>query len=141
MNLTLYLPINKRNLPTIKTSPVYNTWQLNSIFFSCLFSFSFKSLAIYIFYTCRPDTQSYIDKIKREESEKVKGGKEDNRSFIAKYVSRFVILCIQWREDLLLRPHPQWFENWSKLWDSMKMRCLGLNTGGLIVNWSEQWVV
>lgn len=32
-----------------------------------------------------PDTQSYIEKIKREEQEKAKGAKTDDRSFLAKY--------------------------------------------------------
>jgi len=35
----------------------------------------------------RPDTQSYIEKLKRDEMEKAKGGKADDRSFFAKYVS------------------------------------------------------
>lgn len=35
----------------------------------------------------RPDTQSYIEKLKREEQERAKGQTEDKRSFLAKYVS------------------------------------------------------
>lgn len=39
-------------------------------------------------YDCfRPDTQSYIEKLKREEQERAKGQTEDKRSFLAKYVS------------------------------------------------------
>ena len=40
----------------------------------------------------RPDTQSYIDKMKKEEAEKAKGQQGDNRSFIAKYVSQIIVL-------------------------------------------------
>ncbi|XP_052797663.1 ER membrane protein complex subunit 10-like [Mya arenaria] len=42
-----------------------------------------------------PDTQSYIEKLKREEQEKTKGGKSDDRSFFAKYwmyIVPFVII-------------------------------------------------
>lgn len=34
-----------------------------------------------------PDTQSYIEKLKREEQERAKGQTEDKRSFLAKYTS------------------------------------------------------
>ncbi|CAG2232671.1 EMC10 [Mytilus edulis] len=40
----------------------------------------------------QPDTQTYIEKLKKEESEKKKGQQSDNRSFFAKYVSRFKVL-------------------------------------------------
>lgn len=42
-----------------------------------------------------PDTQSYIDKIKRDEREKAKGAQGDNRSFFSKYwmyIVPFVIM-------------------------------------------------
>lgn len=35
----------------------------------------------------RPDTQTYIEKLKKEDVEKSKGQQGDNRSFFAKYVS------------------------------------------------------
>lgn len=43
-------------------------------------------LSLYYFFL-RPDTQSYIEKLKREEQERAKGQTEDKRSFLAKYVS------------------------------------------------------
>lgn len=35
----------------------------------------------------RPDTQTYIQRLEQEKSEKLRGDKTDNRSFFAKYVS------------------------------------------------------
>ena len=46
-----------------------------------------KPMLIMIFSVYRPDTQSYIDKIKKDEREKAKGAQADNRSFFSKYVS------------------------------------------------------
>lgn len=44
-------------------------------------------LMIYIFY--RPDTATFIHKMEREREAKEKGANQDNRSFLAKYVSIF----------------------------------------------------
>ena len=38
---------------------------------------------------CRPDTQAYIQKMDEEKRQKEGGKGQDNRSFIAKYVSSF----------------------------------------------------
>lgn len=50
-----------------------------------LFNWLLPHLYLLIFF--RPDTQSYIEKLKREEQERAKGQTEDKRSFLAKYVS------------------------------------------------------
>lgn len=52
----------------------------NDLIGSCL-------ICICLFFLFRPDTQSYIEKLKREEQERAKGQTEDKRSFLAKYVS------------------------------------------------------
>lgn len=41
--------------------------------------------------SCRPDTATYIQKMERERDAREKGDLKDNRSFIAKYVSRTVL--------------------------------------------------
>lgn len=53
---------------------------MNDLIGSCL-------ICICLFFLFRPDTQSYIEKLKREEQERAKGQTEDKRSFLAKYVS------------------------------------------------------
>ena len=39
-----------------------------------------------------PETKTYLARIEQEKIEKVKGAKQDNRSFLAKYVSFFFVL-------------------------------------------------
>lgn len=53
---------------------------MNDLIGSCL-------ICICLLFFFRPDTQSYIEKLKREEQERAKGQTEDKRSFLAKYVS------------------------------------------------------
>lgn len=53
------------------------------------FAHTWQWLSI-IFNIYRPDTQSYIEKMKKEEQEKIKGAQGDNRSFFAKYVSKWI---------------------------------------------------
>ncbi|KAK3101398.1 hypothetical protein FSP39_003225 [Pinctada imbricata] len=50
-----------------------------------------------------PDTQSYIEKLKKDEQERAKGQQADNRSFFAKYVSTNVWLTfiVLLKNDLL----------------------------------------
>lgn len=40
----------------------------------------------------RPDTQTYLEKVKRDEQERAKGQQGDNRSFFGKYVSEIMLL-------------------------------------------------
>ena len=60
-----------------------------------LLPFDLQFIQITLF--CRPDTQSYIQKMEQEKAEKAKGQQADNRSFIAKYVS-----CYTYRTQNLI---------------------------------------
>ena len=43
--------------------------------------------SICLFTLCSPDTQTYIQKLEKEKRDKAAGQTQDNRSFLAKYVS------------------------------------------------------
>jgi len=43
--------------------------------------------SICLFVLCSPDTQTYIQKLEKEKRDKAAGQTQDNRSFLAKYVS------------------------------------------------------
>ena len=81
VNLTLYTGLNNRlNSLSIKTSPASQTGTKENL----------NSLVVYAYIqniktALGPDTETYLEKIKKEVEQKEKGAQADNQSFLSKY--------------------------------------------------------
>ncbi|XP_070200447.1 ER membrane protein complex subunit 10-like [Littorina saxatilis] len=78
-----------------------------------------------------PDTQTYIDKMKRDDQERSKGQQGDNRSFFGKYVSYLSLFCVVLFCLIIARTCQKALLNFSKTKIRIKLMCLSvrLQTG------------
>jgi len=63
-----------------------NACMLHELSF-CVFGMIIYVTSSCLFVLCSPDTQTYIQKLEKEKRDKAAGQTQDNRSFLAKYVS------------------------------------------------------